>query len=205
MKTLIIIPTYNKYNQIIKMVNEFNNSLNDCDYILINDGSNDRTNHILENNEIPHLTHPIHCGFSASIKTGITYAYENDYDYLVSINENDYKNFKYIKEMIDLMKTENVDLIQASRYSQKGKGKKVTLSKINSNIISLFIFMTTFKKITDPTNSMRMFSKSLIKELALNLNNLSEPDTISHLIKNKYAFKELYVPPIQNKYEKKNK
>lgn len=199
MKILIIIPIYNKYNKIFKIVDDLKKHASNYDYLLINDGSDDRTKQILQNNNLPHLTHPIHCGFSASIQTGFLYAYQNNYDYLISIDESNQLNFKYIKKMINLIENSKLDLVQASRYCKTNKTNKNRISKISSKLMSSFIFITTFKKVTDPINSMRLFGKRLIKEFATNSNYLSDADTLSYLLRNRYAMKEVYVPSLKIK------
>ena len=54
---------------------------------------------------------------------------------------------------------------------------------IGSKMITVAIKMTTGIRVSDPTSGMRMFSKSMIKEFAQNLNYGPEPDTISYLLK----------------------
>ena len=62
MKVLLIIPAYNEEASImytIETVRHFNRQNNlQLEYIVINDGSKDRTERILSDNEIPHITHP---------------------------------------------------------------------------------------------------------------------------------------------------
>ena len=60
-------------------------------------------------------------------------------------------------------------------------------------MITIAIKMTTGVRVSDPTSGMRMFSRKMIKEFALNLNYGPEPDTISYLIKNGAQISEVPV------------
>ena len=49
-EVLIIIPAYNEEGSIENVVNEIKNNYNQFDYVIINDGSKDRTKEICEHN-----------------------------------------------------------------------------------------------------------------------------------------------------------
>lgn len=56
---------------------------------------------------------------------------------------------------------------------------------LGSRVISACIFLTTGKRITDPTSGMRAYNKNIIKEYALDMNNPPEPDTLVYMLKKK--------------------
>ena len=64
---------------------------------------------------------------------------------------------------------------------------------LGSRVIALAIYLTTGKKLTDPTSGMRMFNKAMVKEFAMDANYTPEPDTISYLMKNGAVVKEVQV------------
>ena len=46
LKTLIIIPAYNEEGNIEKVINNLVENFSQYDYLIVNDGSTDRTKHI---------------------------------------------------------------------------------------------------------------------------------------------------------------
>lgn len=64
---------------------------------------------------------------------------------------------------------------------------------LGSNLISFAMYLTTGKKIKDPTSGMRMFNRKMIQEFALSLNYGPEPDTLSYLLKNGASVSEVQV------------
>ena len=72
----------------------------------------------------------------------------------------------------------------AYSFSRFLEGKKDwSMRMIGSRMIGAAIRLTTGARLTDPTSGMRLFSRKMIEEFALNLNYGPEPDTISFLIK----------------------
>ena len=83
MKILLIVPAYNEEENILKVRNiiENYNEKNEqkLDYIIINDGSTDNTEKILEDNNIKHINLIHNLGIGGAVQTGYKYAHENDY------------------------------------------------------------------------------------------------------------------------------
>lgn len=192
MKVLVVIPAYNEEEIILKTVKNVKKKSAEYDYLVINDGSKDRTKYILRNNHVIHLNHPINLGLAATMKTGFVYAYKNNYDAVIQIDGDNQHNPEDIHHMVMTMQEHNLDLVQGSRFLLKDS-RKFSMRHIGSRLISWAIYLTTFTKITDPTNGMRLYGKKLIESFATELNRAPEPDTISYLIKDKYRIKEIPV------------
>ena len=71
---------------------------------------------------------------------------------------------------------------------------------IGSRMITVAIKMTTGERIADPTSGMRMFSRDMIREFAMNLNYGPEPDTVSYLIKNGAKVSEVQVEMAEREF-----
>ena len=87
---------------------------------------------------------------------------------------------EYVEPMARKMK-EGYDIVIGSRFLDRPKDYSMRM--IGSRLIEGAIWLTTGRKVTDPTSGMRMFSREMIREFALNLNYGPEPDTISYLLK----------------------
>lgn len=75
MKILLIVPAYNEEENILKVRNIIENynekSEQKLDYIIINDGSTDNTEKILEDNNIKHINLIHNLGIGGAVQTGI--------------------------------------------------------------------------------------------------------------------------------------
>jgi len=180
MKLLIIIPAYNEEANIGKVVENIKMNYPQYDYIVVNDGSRDKTSGICHENGYDILSLPINLGLAVAFQTGIRYAWLNGYDCVVQLDADGQHLPNYIDPMLEELQKGN-DIVIGSRFLMKAKPK--SLRMLGSIMISRAIRLTTGVKLTDPTSGMRMFNHNMIREFAENINYGPEPDTISFLLK----------------------
>lgn len=178
---LIIIPAYNEEENIENTVNVIRNQYPQYDYVVVNDGSKDRTASICKKNGYELLDLPVNLGLAGAFQAGMKYAYERGYEYAIQFDADGQHRPEFIEPMLNKIR-ENYDIVIGSRFVEQRKDK--SLRMLGSRMITLAIRLTTGVRISDPTSGMRMFSKPMIEEFAKNLNYGPEPDTVSYLIKN---------------------
>ena len=77
MKVLIIIPAYNEELNIVKTVKDVTENTQ-YDYVVVNDGSKDKTKEICESNNFNLISLPINYGLTSAVQVGMKYALKND-------------------------------------------------------------------------------------------------------------------------------
>ena len=189
-KLLIIIPAYNEESNIERVVNDLTSRYPQYDYVVVNDGSRDKTAAICRANGYRLIDLPVNLGLAGAFQTGLRYAAENGYDCAMQLDADGQHRPEYIAEMLAALEEGN-DIVIGSRFLTVKKPK--TLRMVGSYIISWSIRLTTGRAICDPTSGMRMFNRAMVQEFAENLNYGPEPDTISYLIKNGAKVKEVQV------------
>lgn len=187
---LIIIPAYNEEENIKSVVSYIKEKYDQYDYIVVNDGSKDKTAEICEENGYELLNLPVNLGLAGAFQAGLKYAYQSGYQYAVQFDADGQHRPEFIPAMLKKIK-EGYDIVIGSRFVKIRKDK--SLRMIGSRMITVAIKMTTGVRIADPTSGMRMFSRNMIREFAQNLNYGPEPDTISYLIKNGAKISEVPV------------
>lgn len=185
---LIIIPAYNEEGSIENVVNEIKESYKEFDYVIINDGSKDRTKEICEHNNYNMIDLPINLGLAGGFRAGMKYAYKENYKYAVQFDADGQHRPEYISKMKKVSE-KGVNIVIASRFVTETK--PFSLRMIGSRMISFAIKLTTGTKVYDPTSGMRMYDSKMIKECATNINYGPEPDTVSFLIKNGATVEEI--------------
>lgn len=179
MKTLLIIPAYNEEESLEATIDSIKAVCPDVDYLVINDGSKDRTVSVCRKNQYPFLDLSTNLGLAGAFQAGMKYAYRHNYDCAIQFDADGQHLPEYVEPLIKAIK-EN-DIAIGSRFVNEKKPKSMRM--FGSNLISAAIRLTTGKRLVDPTSGMRAFNKRMIKQLALGLNFGPEPDTISYLIK----------------------
>lgn len=181
---LIIIPAYNEEANIERVVDRLITEFPQFDYVVVNDGSRDRTGEICERKQYHYLDLPVNLGLSGGFQAGIRYACKKGYSYAIQFDGDGQHRPEYIGPMKEKM-DEGYDIVIASRFMEK---KKIgSMRMLGSNLIEHAIRLTTGVRIKDPTSGMRMFNRAMIEEFAGGLNYGPEPDTVSYLIRQRGA------------------
>ena len=190
MKVLLIIPAYNEEQNIEKTVRDIKKNTN-YDYIVINDCSKDKTKEVCEKNNFNLLSLPINFGLTSGIQLGMKYAYKNNYDIVIQFDGDGQHQAKYVKKLVKEIGDKNCDIVIGSRFvTQK---KPHSLRMFGSTLLTIAIFITTGKKIKDPTSGMRAYNAKAIEAFVKNASLTPEPDTLVYMLKKKMKIKEVQV------------
>ena len=166
-KVLVIIPAFNEEANIEKVVDELERDYPQFDYIVVNDGSTDRTARICRERGYHLLDLPVNLGLAGCFQAGMKYAYLGDYDCAVQFDGDGQHRPEYIEALRRKME-EGYDIVIGSRFVEGHKDASMRM--IGSRILSAAIRLTTGVKVADPTSGMRMFNRDMIGELAWKLN-----------------------------------
>lgn len=177
---LLVIPSYNEEKNIQTVVGELERDFPELDYIVVNDGSTDRTAEICRENGYRLLDLPVNLGLAGCFQAGMKYAYKKGYRYAIQFDGDGQHRPEFIDAMRKKM-DEGYDIVIGSRFVDSPKDFSPRM--VGSRLIAGAIRLTTGVRIVDPTSGMRMFNRKMIQEFALRLNYGPEPDTISFLVK----------------------
>ncbi len=192
-KLLLVIPAYNEQDSIVTVVNNLIENYPQFDYIIINDGSTDKTYETCKQHGFNMLNLPINLGLTGAFQTGLRYAKRKGYDYVVQFDADGQHDPKYLQTMLDKIE-EGYDIVIGSRFITRKK--PISLRMFGSFLISFAIRFTVpknVKPICDPTSGMRMFNKKMIAEFSRNLNYGPEPDTMAYLLRTGAKLAEVQV------------
>lgn len=179
MKLLVIIPAYNEEDSILTTVANLRRVCPQYDYLVVNDGSLDRTAAVCRENNLHLLDLPVNLGLSGAVQAGMKYAYRHGYDAAVQFDADGQHCPEYLPGMLEKLQ-EGYDIVIGSRFVEKKKPR--SLRMFGSALIAFAIRLTTGCWLGDPTSGMRMYSHRVIRLFASQLNIEPEPDTIAYLI-----------------------
>ena len=103
MRVLIIIPAYNEEKSLKRVMEHLKAVCPQLDYLIINDGSTDRTKAICIENQYHVMHFPENQGLTKVIQTGMRYALERDYDAALQFDADGQHLPEYIESMVSLM------------------------------------------------------------------------------------------------------
>ena len=199
-KILLIIPAYNEEANILKTYNKIvaYNKKNKTNYnvIVINDGSRDKTQKILERNKIPHINLIHNLGIGGAVQTGYKYAYLNNYDIAIQFDGDGQHDINYVKYLIQPLLEDEAEIVVGSRFLEKksSKFKSTFIRRIGIRFISLLIRIFTGRKITDATSGFRAVNKDIIAIFANDYPiDSPEPSSFVEIAKKGFISKEVPV------------
>ena len=164
-KTLIVIPTYNEGLIIEKVISEIKTIFKTENILVIDAYSSDETYNQVKKNGVNIIQIDKIFGIGLAIETGILFAYENDYDFLVRIDGDGQHSPSDVKDLLDFAINIKSDLTVGSRFLNKSEYHPNNLRLYGIRLLRKLIKIFYKTKITDCTSGCQILSKNLIKEL----------------------------------------
>lgn len=186
-KLLVIVPAYNEAENLQRVIDELLGF--GYDYLIINDGSVDDTEHICMECGYNRITFPINLGLSAAFQAGMKYADRNGYEMAIQYDGDGQHDPSYIACMVETMLSNNADIVIGSRFMDGDRS--ISIRNIGNMLLGWLIFCVTRRRIIDSTSGMRLYSRRMIECLSRECNFPPEPDTIAYFLKNGYNVKEV--------------
>ena len=184
-KVLLIIPAYNEQDSILSTIDTIdeynkNHSSNKLDYIVINDGSRDRTEEILTSNKKPHVKLVHNLGIGGAVQTGYKYALEHNYDIAIQFDGDGQHDVNFVEDICRPIFDGKANMTIGSRFVEGSTSefKSTKARQMGIKIISSFIKFVTGEKLYDVTSGFRAIDRDLIAQFAMDY-PLEYPEPIS--------------------------
>lgn len=172
-KTLVIIPTYNEADNILKIIPEVLENTtkeNEFNVLVVDDNSPDRTAQLVEklnNKNVFLLKREKKSGLGTAYVAGFRYAIENNYDFAFEMDADFSHDPKYLKDFIEKI-MEGYDLVIGSRYINGISVLNWPLSRlILSYLASVYTRVITGLKVMDTTAGFMCYKVSALKQINL--------------------------------------
>lgn len=163
MKCLIIIPAYNEAANIEKVINNIVQNYPQCDYVIINDGSTDKTEEVCANAGYQVLNLPINMGIGGAVQTGYRYAKKNNYDVAVQIDGDGQHDVAFLEDMLKLLESGEADVVIGSRFVQKEGFQSSQIRRVGIRFLSILARILTGVQIRDITSGYRVVNRRFIE------------------------------------------
>lgn len=172
-KILVIIPTYNEADNILKIIPEvLLNTTEEYDYniLVVDDNSPDGTAAMVESlndRRVNVLKREKKLGLGTAYLAGFKYAIKNNYDFVFEMDADFSHDPKYLNIFIEKL-LEGYDLVIGSRYINGISVLNWPLRRlIMSYMASVYTRMVTGLKVMDTTAGFMCYRVSTLKEINL--------------------------------------
>ena len=200
MRVLIIIPAYNEEANIERVVHTVTAFAARCDshqvdYIVINDGSVDRTEEICrrEGFETVHLVQNL--GIGGAVQTGYLLARQLNYDAAVQFDGDGQHDIESLDALLRPIAEGKADFVIGSRYLNNASAFRSTfMRRLGSSMLALTLRICSGFRPTDPTSGYRAANRAGIRLLSEDYPaDYPEPESIVTLLKHKLRVTEVSV------------
>lgn len=194
-KVLFVIPAYNEGKNIEKVLNEIKQDVSYADIVVINDCSKDNTREIVLKNNVKCIDNVFNMKYAMAVQTGIKYAYENDYDYVIQMDADGQHIAKEAAKLYETILKDNVDIVIGSRYLEDLGYKCPFFRRVGTKIFEWLIKIFCKEKIVDPLSGFQCLNKAVIREYATMGKYPEYPDAnlIIKMLREGYKIKEIPV------------
>lgn len=192
MKILFIIPAYNEEKSILRTAESVIEA--GYDYIVVNDGSTDKTLDVCLENDLNVLNLIENLGIGGAVQAGHKYAWQKGYDVDIQFDGDGQHDITCAPVLIEQIR-QGADLAIGSRFLQQTEGFQSTaLRRAGIAWLSFLIKLFGKERITDPTSGFRACNRVAIKLFCDNYpTDYPEPESIALALKQGFTVREASV------------
>ena len=200
MRVLLILPAYNEQETIAKTVSRIRSASFPpgvaVDYLVINDGSADRTEAICREHGIPCLTLAQNLGIGGAVQTGYLYALREGYDAAVQFDGDGQHDIGSLGALLQPLLEDTADFTVGSRFLEEGSSgfHSTLLRRVGIRYLSGLIRLVTGAKVLDVTSGYRAANRQALTYLAGDYPvDYPEPESLVLLRKRGFRIREVPV------------
>ena len=170
-ETLVLIPAFNESNNIIGIINGLKKYFKNL--IVINDGSFDETEILLNRNNISMINHCVNLGQGAALETGLEIFIRNtNFKYVITFDADGQHRPIDAYNMLKIAKEKKVKAVIGTRFKSKIALKEIPFFKrITLNLAKKYERFFYGIKLSDAHNGLRVLERELVKNYILPIKN----------------------------------
>jgi glycosyltransferase involved in cell wall biosynthesis len=192
MNVLVIVPAYNEEANIVQLLQQLKEQ--NCDILVINDCSRDRTSELCRQTGIQVIDLPFNLGIGGAMQTGYKYADANGYDIAIQVDGDGQHSTAYLPQLIRAVVQQEADMVIGSRFIDKAGYQSSPMRRVGISYFRFLLRVLAGQKLTDPTSGFRACNKKVIQLFADKYpTDYPEPETIILLKRHGIRLKEVPV------------
>ena len=175
-KILIIMPAFNEEATIGRVLESTQEEVPGIPVVVINDGSSDHTAQIAEEHGARVITLPYNSGYGVALQTGFIYALQHEYSTVIHLDADGQHDPRYIKNLLEAINQDDVDVVIGSRFMEKGQYKTSFLKRLGMIIFGTLASIIVRRRVTDPTSGFQALKGKAIRFAASDFYPPDYPD-----------------------------
>lgn len=174
-KNLVIIPTYNERENVIKIIDTVLALSKPFHILIVDDGSPDGTADLVKAHQLLHpeaihlLERKGKLGLGTAYIAGFRWGLANAYDYICEMDADFSHPVSKLAALVEACTEGGADLSVGSRYIRGGKVENWPFDRLFMSFgASLYVRIVTFMPVKDPTAGFVCYSRQVLETIDLN-------------------------------------
>lgn len=186
LRTLVIIPALNEEAAIGSVIDGLSIAQPECDVLVIDDGSTDRTAATAAEHGARVVSLPFNMGVGTALRTGFRYAQRHGYDRVVQTDADGQHPPAGIEELLAALDA-GADIAIGSRFAARDGHYSVERSRgLAMSLLRVMLRVILGRWVTDSTSGFRAFDRPVIEQFARTYPREFLSDTVEALIMASY-------------------
>lgn len=165
-RVLVAIPAYNEKATISEVVQRVRESLPEFELLVVNDGSQDTTERVLQSLNVTTATHLCNLGYGRAIQTAIKYALVCDYDVLITLDADGQHQPEQIKDMFRECMANDWDVLIGSRHIKERNYAHSPLGRrLGMQVFSTLVGLVAGQRVYDTTSGLKVLRRGVFEPL----------------------------------------
>jgi glycosyltransferase involved in cell wall biosynthesis len=166
-KGLIVIPAFNEEARLPAVLERVRKSGVSEEVLVVNDGSADGTQRVIDELGVRHVKHPVNLGYAQALRTGIRYALDNGYDYAVFLDGDGQHDPGYVPDLRKAAYAESgADVVIGSRFVVDTGYHAPPARKLGMLLFSWVTGVVGGQRIYDTTSGFKLIKRRALELLA---------------------------------------
>ncbi len=194
MRLLVIIPAFNEFPTIMEVCEGLLKHSPPYDYLVVDDGSTDRTRPWLRTNGIPHIGMPINVGIGGAMQAGYRWALLRGYQCALQLDGDGQHPTSQIPLLVEEMERTDADLVLGSRFRTASEYRQSALRMTGTLILRTWMTIFAGASVSDPTSGFRLVNRRILERFAGDYpSDYPEVETLTDLLLNGFCVREVPV------------
>lgn len=201
---MLVLPAYNEEEIIVRTVGRIREQVFppelQVEYVVVNDGSSDRTEALCREHNIPCISLVQNLGIGGAVQSGYLYASLAGFDAAVQFDGDGQHDIRSLPDLLAPIVRGEADFTIGSRFVQKGASgfQSTFMRRVGIGYLSFIIRLVTGERVADVTSGYRAAGRAALEYLARDYPvDYPEPESLVMLHKQGFRMREVPVNMFQ--------
>lgn len=164
------------------MLDELHAALPDADFLVVNDGSTDRTATVARRGRTKVLDLPLNLGVGGAMRAGYKFAARAGYDVAIQLDADGQHDPADVEQIVAALQTEGANVVIGARFAGEGVYKVRGPRRWAMRVLSSTLSLVTKTRLTDTTSGFKACDRRAIAVFAADYPAEYLGDTIEALV-----------------------